>query len=170
MAIRSGQCGQSHPGLQRQPPPARQQLKSQRLRAIRRPGHCGRRVRAVRRNSPSDVAACHRAVRRHTSCCSLVTRRSTRATQARAAPGANVGQPAPKAPSAIRSELLRGPQRARRVPGQNDGRSVASTVCRETPQNVTIWPFLLAISEIGWTYKKERHLESGVNQRGKDAQ
>ena len=82
--------GQSHPGLQTQPPPARQQLKSQRLRAIRRPDRCGR-VRAVR-NSPSDVAACHRVVRRHT--CSLVTRRSTRATQARAGPGAHVGRPA----------------------------------------------------------------------------
>ena len=55
----------------------------------------------------------------------------------------------------IRSEL-RGPQRARRVPGQNDGKSIASTVCHETPQNATIWPFLLAISaEIGWAFKKE---------------
>ena len=88
LAIRSGQ---SHPDLQTQPPPARQQLKSHRLRAIRRPGCCGR-VHAVR-NSPSDVAACHRVVRRHT--CSPVTWRSTRATtQARAAPGAHIGQPA----------------------------------------------------------------------------
>ena len=39
--------------------------------------------------SPSDVAACHRVVRRQT-CCSPVTRRSMRATQARAAPGVNV--------------------------------------------------------------------------------
>ena len=88
LAIRSGQ---SHPVfLHTQPPPARQQFKSWRLRAIRRPGHCGR-VRAVR-NSPSDVAACHHVVRRHT--CSLVTGRSTRATQARAGPGAHVGRPA----------------------------------------------------------------------------
>ena len=88
LAIRSGQ---SHPGLHTQPPPARKQLKSQRLRAIRRPACCGR-VRAAR-NSPSDVAACHRVVRRHT--CSLVTtRRSTQATQARAGPGAHVGRPA----------------------------------------------------------------------------
>ena len=46
----------------------------------------------------SDVAACHRVVRRHT-CCSPATRRSMRATQARAAPGVNVDQPAPKAAS-----------------------------------------------------------------------
>ena len=86
LAIRSGQ---SHPGLQSQPSPARHQLKSHRLgHAIRRPGRCGR-VRAVRK-SPSDIAACHRAVRRHTF--SPVTRRSAQATQqARAAPGAHVG-------------------------------------------------------------------------------
>ena len=73
-----------------QPPPARQQLNSERLRAILRPDRCGR-VRAVR-NSPSDVAACRRVVRRHT--CSLVTRRMTRATQAQAGPGAHIGRPA----------------------------------------------------------------------------
>ena len=32
-----------------------------------------------------------------------------------------------------------------------------------------IWPFLLAISEVGWTYKKKCHLESGLNQRDEDA-
>ena len=36
----------------------------------------------------------------------------------------------------IRSEL-RGPQRDRRVHGQHNGRSVASTVCHKTSQNVT---------------------------------
>ena len=43
-----------------------------------------------------------------------------------------------------------------------DGRSVASTDCHETPQNVTIWPFLLAISE------KKPH-GGGLNQRDEDA-
>ena len=45
-------------------------------------------ARAIR-DSPSDVAACHRVVRRHT--CSPVTRRSTRARQAQAAPRAHAG-------------------------------------------------------------------------------
>ena len=85
-------------------PAAVRQLKSYLLRAIRRPDRCGR-VRAVR-DSPSDIAACHRVVRRHT--CSPVTRRSTRATQARAAPGAHVGQPAPKTPSSNQRELALG--------------------------------------------------------------
>ena len=75
-------------------PAAAEELTPSHDPTIRRPEHCGR-VRAVR-NSRSDVAACHRVVRRHT--CSLVTRRSTRATQARAAPGAHAGQPAPKTP------------------------------------------------------------------------
>ena len=40
-------------------------------------------ARAIRdRDSPPDVGACHRVVRRHT-CCSPVTRRPMRATQAR---------------------------------------------------------------------------------------
>ena len=67
-------------------------MKSDSLRAIRPPDRCGR-VSAVR-NSPSDVIACQRVVRRHT--CSPVTRRPTRATQARRAPRVYVGQPAPK--------------------------------------------------------------------------
>ena len=54
----------------------------------------------------SDVGACHRVVRRHT-CCSPVTRRSMRAIQARAAPGVNVGQPAPKAASKLSHEARR---------------------------------------------------------------
>ena len=62
LAIRSGQ---SHPGIQTQPPPARQRLERYCLRAIRWPNRCGR-VRAVR-NYPSNVhaAACHRVVWTH---------------------------------------------------------------------------------------------------------
>ena len=60
----------------------------------------------ITESSPSDVAACHRVVRRHT-CCSPVTRRSMRATQARAAPGVNVDQPAPKAASKLSHEAHR---------------------------------------------------------------
>ena len=79
-------------------------LRGHRPRAVRPPDRYGR-VRAIR-DSPSDVAACHRVVRRHT-CCSPVTRRSMRATQARAAPGVNVDQPAPKAASKLSHEARR---------------------------------------------------------------
>ena len=79
-----------------------------RLRATRRPDRCGR-VRAVVRNSPSDIAACHRAVRRQT--CYPVTRRSTRATKARTASArVGVGQPAPKAPSEASYEARNKPE------------------------------------------------------------
>ena len=89
LAIRSGK---SHPGLSTHPQPDWQQLKSHSLRAIRPSNRCGR-VRTVH-NSPSDMIVCQRAVRRNT--CSRVTRRSTRATEARGASGIHVGQPAPK--------------------------------------------------------------------------
>ena len=52
--------GQSHPGLQTQPQPVRHRLESHRSRALRPPGRYGR-VRPVR-DSPSDVATCHRVV------------------------------------------------------------------------------------------------------------
>ena len=69
--------------------------------------------------------------------------------------------------STIRSEL-RGPQRARGVPGQRWQVGREHCLRHETAQNVTIWPFLLAISEIGCTYKKKYHLESGLYQRDED--
>ena len=50
-------------------------------------------------------------VRTHT-CCSPVTRRSTRARQAQAAPGAHVGQSAPKNPSKRATRLATGPRSA----------------------------------------------------------
>ena len=62
------------------------------------------------RDSPSDVAACHRMVRRHT--CSPVTRRSRRARQAQAAPGAHVSQSAPRAISKRATGLATGPRSA----------------------------------------------------------
>ena len=69
--------GQSDPDcLSAHPEQGWQQLTCCSLRAIRPPGRCGR-VRAVR-NSPSDVIACQRVVRRRT--CSPVTRRSTYAS------------------------------------------------------------------------------------------
>ena len=71
-------------------------------------------------------------------------------------------------PQRLHQSEPRDSQQARGVPGQHDGRSAASTVCHETPQNATIWPFLLAISEIGCTYKKKCHLESGLYQRDED--
>ena len=84
--------------------PARGRLKIHRHRAIRSLDRYGG-IRAIR-DSPSDVAACHRVVRRHT-CCSPATRRSMRATQVRATPGVNVGQPAPKAASKLSHEARR---------------------------------------------------------------
>ena len=129
-AIRSGQ---SHSGLQTQPPSARKQLRNHRLHAIRRPDRCGR-VRAVR-NSPSDIASCHRVVRRHT--CSPVT--PTIDASGGTSASRTWGPCRPASPKeSIRSEL-RGPQRARGVPEQHDGRSVASTVYHETSKNVMIW-------------------------------
>ena len=59
LAIRSGK---SHPGLQMQPQPVRHRFESHRSRAIRPPDRYGYgRARAVR-DSPSDVATCHRVV------------------------------------------------------------------------------------------------------------
>ena len=84
--------------------PARWRLKSHCPRAIRPIGRYGG-ARTIR-DSPSDVGACHRVVRRHT-CCSPATRRSMRATQERAAPGVNVGQPARKAASKLSHEARR---------------------------------------------------------------
>ena len=78
---------------------------------------------------PTSLNAIVWCVGRHT--CYPVTRRSTRATKARAALGARRSA-SPK--DSIRSEL-RGLQRARGVPEQHDGRSVASTVvtkCHKT--------------------------------------
>ena len=103
LAIRSGQ---SHPSLSTHPQEDWQRLKSDSLRAIRPPDRCGR-VRTVR-NSPSGGIACQVVVRRHT--CFPVTRQSTRATQAQAAPGACVGQPAPKAPSKASHETRDRPE------------------------------------------------------------
>ena len=74
-------------------------------------------------------------------------------------------------PQRLHQSEPRDSQQARGVPGQRDGRSAASTVCHETPQNATIWPFLLAISEIGCTPPPptKYHLESGLNQRDEGA-
>ena len=56
------------------------------------------------------------------------------------------------------------------MPEQHDGRSVASTVCHETSQNVTVRPFLLAISEVGWAnFLFKGHSKPGSNQRDEDA-
>ena len=80
-------------------------LRGHRPRAVRPPDRYGR-VRAIR-DSPSDVAACHRVVRRHICCSPVTRRRSMRATQARAAPGVNVYQPAPMAASKLSNEARR---------------------------------------------------------------
>ena len=68
----------------------------------------------------------------------------------------------------IKASHGRDSQQARGVPGQRDGRSAASTVCHETPQNAMIRPFFLATSEIGCTKKKapiEGRLESTRRRR-----
>ena len=69
---------------------------------------------------PPDVAACHRAVRRHT--CSPVTRRPSRARQAQAAPGAHAGQSAPKTPAKRATRLATGPRSAWAARSRNNGK------------------------------------------------
>ena len=134
-AIRSGQSQRSHPGLQTHLPPARKQLKSHRLHATRQPDRFGR-VRAVR-NSPSDITPCRRVVQRRT--CSPVTRRSTRATQARAraAPGAwgSCRPTSPKTPSEASYEARNEPEECLR--------STMAGRCEHclsrNATNITIW-------------------------------
>ena len=125
---------------------ARQRLKRHRHRAIRSLDRYGGAY-AIR-DSPFDVAACHCVVRRHT--CSPVTRRSTRATQAQAASEAHVGQPARTLHQKRAMRPATSPRSAWATRWQVD-RSVASTVCHGPSQNVTIWPTLRAISEVGCT-------------------
>ena len=146
--------------------PARGRLKIHRHRAIRSLARYGG-ARAIR-DSPSDVAACHRVVRRHT-CCSPATRRSMRATQARATPGVNVGQPAPKAASKLSYEARRSSEEcvgsARIAPSQL--RIV--TIRHGLKVFVLILP---CFGHFGWPFprwdgppEKKSHLESGLNQR-----
>ena len=71
LAIRSGQ---SHPGLYTQ---SHQPGSGRRATVLARSDHS-----TAIGHSPSDVGVCHRVVWRHT-CCSPVTRRAMRATQAR---------------------------------------------------------------------------------------
>ena len=67
--------------------------------------------------------------------------------------GAHVGQPAPKNTSEASYEARNEPEECLGST-MADGRSLASTVFHETPRNATTWPFLLAISEVGWAFKK----------------
>ena len=87
--------------------------------------------------------------------------RSTRATQAQAASGPHVGQPAQTLHQKQAMRPATSPRSAWAA-GQHDGRSVASTaVCHEAPKNATtIWPFFKAISEMGCTYLKKYHLHA----------
>ena len=148
----------SHPGLQTQAQPAGHQLKSHRPRAVRPPDRYGR-VRAIR-DSPSDVAACHRVVRRHT-CCSPATRRSMRATQARAAPGVNVDQPAPKAASKLSHEARRsseecvGSHESHRPNYESPRFAMVRKFSFSFCLVLVILSFWLAISEPGWTSRKK---------------
>ena len=132
--------------------PARQRLKCHRPRAIRPLGRYGG-ARAIG-DSPSDVGACHRVVRRHT-CCSPVTRRSMRATQAREPrrEWALAGQPLRR----IESEP-RGPSQLRGVRGVSTHRTAPITNRHDSSwfENfrshfALFWSFWLAISEPGWT-------------------
>ena len=60
-------------------------------------------------------------------------------------------------------------QQARGVPGQHDGRSAASTVSHETPQNAaTIWPSFSSNFRGRVHLLKKCHLESGLYQREED--
>ena len=91
-------------------------------------------------------------------------------TSARAAPGARVGQPAPK--GRIESEP-RGPSQLRGVRGVSTHRTAPIANRHDSPwfesfrsHFALFWSFWLAISEPGWISRgKKPHLESGLNKR-----
>ena len=121
-------------------------------------------ARAIR-HSPSDVAACHRVVRRHT--CSPVTRRSTRARQAQAAPGAHAGQSAPKTPSKRATRLAASPRSAWAA-GRQVGREHCCLSRKATKRND-----LAIFASHFWGrvhLKRKCHLESSLYQRDEDPQ
>ena len=107
--------------------PARRRLKGHRPRTIQPLGRYGG-ARAIR-DSPPDVAACHRAVVRRHTCCPPVTRRPTRATQARVAPGVHVCQPAPKAPSRESHETRNRPEDFLMVAQSTPSQARFATAC-----------------------------------------
>ena len=81
-----------------------------------------------------------RLVRRHT--CSPVTRRSTRARQAQAAPGAHAGQSAPKTPSKRTTGLATGPRSvwaARRQVGREHCLVVVVVLHNKNPPTPCLW-------------------------------
>ena len=113
LAIRSGQ---SHPGLYTQP---HQPGSGRRATALARSGHSAEApprpcalTTTTEEPAPSATlppTSVHIIVwcGDTPACCSPATRRSMRATQARAAPGVDVGQPPPKAASKLSHEARR---------------------------------------------------------------
>ena len=135
------------------------------------------RPRAVR-DSPSDIAACHRVVLRGTH--SPVTRRATRAREVRAAPWVYTSQSGPKtAPKANQ----KAPQQAQGVPGvaleHCVSRNAIGALQGGLPEKpgllkikpLPIWPFLVChfrATVARWKPPRggeEPHLESGLNHR-----
>ena len=136
--------------------PARGRLKTHRHRAIRSLDRYGRAL-AIR-DSPSDVAACHRVVRRHT-CCSPATRRSVRATHRARHTWSERWPASPK--GRIETEP-RGPSQLRGVRGVSTNRTVPITNRHDSSwfesfrsHFALFWSFWLAISEPGWTSRRK---------------
>ena len=94
------------------------------------------------------------------------TRRSTRATQAQAAPDIHVGQPGTKDRT---QREAHGPSQAR---GVHWGRTIETVVERDSSRFVTIRRATSRFGHFGWPFpsqdgppEKNYHLESGLNQR-----
>ena len=127
LAIRSGK---SHQGFQTQPQPARNRLESHRSRAIR-PPDCYGRVRAVR-DSPSNVATCHRAVPTGTHSTEIPgDRRDRHKRELRLGPR----RPASLKDSSKKSEP-QGPLQARGVPGVARCQTAIAQFGHESPRFV----------------------------------
>ena len=110
------------------------------------------------RDFPSDIAACHRAARRHT--CSPGTRRSTRARQAQTAPGAHVGQSAPQTPLKRATRLATGPRSAWAARWQVGREHCLS---RNATKRHALTIFASHFRDR--VHLKKYHLESGLHQR-----
>ena len=120
--------GKSHPDLLAQPQPVRHRFESHRSRAIRPPDR-HRRVRAAR-DSPSNVATCHRPVHQQEPI--LQSYPAVDATDTRASRAwVHVSQPAPKTALKASRKVLYRPEECLGSHGAGLG---AKAVCRESPR------------------------------------
>ena len=146
--------GQSHPGLQTQPQPVRHRLESHRSRALRPPGRYGR-VRPVR-DSPSDVATCHRVVPTGTQAPIIQSDPAIGVTDTSASRAwVHVGQPAPKTALKASHKALYRPEECLGSHGARPRQRGLVTNRHKSSCHVTILRFWPAISEPGWARRKK---------------